>query len=310
MKEYVPWMRQQASGYLAVDEVYDGPFAIVYGVDPKAQIVVWYRILKEVTKEEVRNFLIQTRFLVGSVKGVTTDGSPLYPDVIQKVFPHARHQICRFHCLMDLNKAVLKVLTGIRRDLAQKVKKLRRGRPKPGHGAKDDVNRILRTELFDRRTLWVKKHLTPRENRILRQLCRKRPLLRDLRTLVELSYDLFDRRCRRETALKKLNRLRSLGAFEQHEALSGVLKKIRSKNLEQALWFLDDKLLESTSNAVERRNRRLRKFQKMVYRVRSERALEGRIKHDCLRDKKAKSRQMALERAKRLFPATFRRAIC
>jgi len=91
----------------------------------------------------------------------------------------------------------------------------------------------------------------------------------------------------------------------QHDALSGVLKKVRPKNLEQALWFLDDGLLESTSNAVERRNRRHRNFQKTAYRVRTRRAIEGRIRHDCLRDKKSKSRQMALERAKRLFPATF-----
>jgi hypothetical protein len=303
-------MQKQFSGYLAIDEIYDGPFAIVYAVDPKAQIVVWYRILEEVTKDEIRKFLIQIRFLVGSVKGVTTDGSPLYPETIREIFPHARHQVCRFHCLMELNKAALKVITGLRRELAQKVKKLPRGRPKRGQGAKDDPVRKLKTELFDRRTLWVKKHLTPREHKTLRWLCRKRPLLRDLRSLVEWVYDLFDRRCRRETALKKLKRLRFLRAFERHKALSSVLKKLRSKTLEQALWFLDDKLLESTSNAVERRNLRHRKFQKTVYRVRTKGAIDGRIKHDCLRDKKMKSQKIALERAKRLFPATFRRAIC
>lgn len=310
MTEYVPWMREQFSGYLAIDEIYDGPLAILYAVDPKMELGVWYRILDEVSKEEVRKFFIQIRFLVGSVKGVTTDGSPLYPEVLQDVFPHARHQICRFHCLMDLNKAILKVLTGVRRGLAARVKKLKRGRPRAGQGAQDDPARRLKKDLFDHRTLWVKRRLSARDEKILKRLCRGRPLLRDLRKLADLVYDLFDRRCRRETALRKLARLRSLRTFGRHKVLANVLKKIRSKNLEQALWFLDDKMLESTSNAVERRNRRHRKFQKTVYRVRAKKAIDGRIKHDFLRDKKLKSRKMALAQAKRLFPGVFRRLIC
>jgi hypothetical protein len=47
--------------------------------------------------------------------------------------------------------------------------------------------------------------------------------------------------------------------------------------LEQALTLLDDTLLPATSNAVERGNRRHRKRQKSVYRVRSKVCLEGRI---------------------------------
>jgi hypothetical protein len=45
-------------------------------------------------------------------------------------------------------------------------------------------------------------------------------------------------------------------------------KKVFSPTLEKALTFLDDKLLPATSNAVERGNRRHRKMQKSVYRVR------------------------------------------
>jgi hypothetical protein len=46
------------------------------------------------------------------------------------------------------------------------------------------------------------------------------------------------------------------------------LKKVFAPTLEKALIFLDDKLLPAISNAVEKGNRRHRKMQKSVYRVR------------------------------------------
>ena len=66
--------------------------------------------------------------------------------------------------------------------------------------------------------------------------------------------------------------------------------------------FLDDKLLPATSNAVERGNRRHRKMQKSVYRVRSKVCLEGRIALDMIRESHAESRDhttQALHKARR-----------
>src|SRR5262249_23287612 len=61
---------------------------------------------------------------------------------------------------------------------------------------------------------------------------------------------LFDPRCRTQTALEKLATLRrQLLRFPQEGA---TLKKRFSPTLEKALPFLDDKLLPSTPNAVER----------------------------------------------------------
>ncbi len=62
----------------------------------------------------------------------------------------------------------------------------------------------------------------------------------------------FDRRCRTDTALGKLARLRRFRSVGQ------TLQKLSSPNLEKALTFLDDRLVGSTSNAVERGNRRYR----------------------------------------------------
>ena len=45
---------------------------------------------------------------------------------------------------------------------------------------------------------------------------------------------------------------------------------------------LDERLLGTTSNAVKRGNRQYRKMQKTVYRVRTKRAIEGRLALDLL----------------------------
>ena len=85
-----------------------------------------------------------------------------------------------------------------------------------------------------------------------------------------------------DTALKKLACLRrKIGRFA---ALADTLKKLWSPNLEKALTFLDDSLLPSTSNAVERANRRHRKMQKSIYRVRTAAHLRERIAVDMQRD--------------------------
>ena len=90
---------------------------------------------------------------------------------------------------------------------------------------------------------------------------------------------MFDRRCRTDTALAKLAKLRQRVRRFKH--VGKILNKLRSPNLDKALTFLDDKLLPSTSNAVERGNRRHRKMQKTVYRVRTQEHIHNRSPWTC-----------------------------
>jgi hypothetical protein len=92
---------------------------------------------------------------------------------------------------------------------------------------------------------------------------------------MEQVYALFDRRCRTQTALAKLAKLRR--RVQRFTALRATLKKLFAPTLDKALTFLDDKLLPSTSNAVERGNRRYRKRQKQVYRVRTQGQIRARL---------------------------------
>ena len=75
------------------------------------------------------------------------------------------------------------------------------------------------------------------------------PKLRTLRDIMEEVYRLFDRRCRTDTALARLEKLRQ--RVRRFKRLGRALDTFSSPNLEKALLFLDDKLLGATSNAEE-----------------------------------------------------------
>ena len=105
-------------------------------------------------------------------------------------------------------------------------------------------------------------------------------------------YALFDRRCRPQTALAKLAKLRR--HVQRFTTLGDTLKKLFAPTLEKALTFLDDTLLPSTSNAVERGNRRYRKMQHNVYRVRTQAQIRARLALDMWREAQAEGRQQTL----------------
>ncbi len=280
--EYEPWVLARFSGYLCIDEAYDGSYCIIYAVDPKYRKRVAFKIIEgEPSKEQVLEFLQYLKDLGLKVLGITTDGSPLYPEPIRQVFPSAKHQVCIFHIIKEINELVLKAVARYRRQLPPPAKR-KRGRPSKDEKAPEDKYKRLREGLWEHRYLFVKKRLRKKEAKILKSLCRGHPVLADLRLLVDLAYKLFDRRCKIETARKKLEKIRKSKRFRKISKLDPIIKKLCSRNLEKALEFLDDPMLEATSNAVEGVNRRHRKMQKTIYRVRTKLTIENRIKLDMI----------------------------
>ena len=220
------------------------------------------------------------------VRGVTTEGSALYPEAIAEMFPGAAHQVCEFHVLKEITHDVLKAVAKIRKALFAQIPKLGRGRPRPEHQKRAEQAHRMRErigELFSNRHLFVRHGLTKAEQQKMTRISRGHGDLRALRGLMDQVYTLFDRRCRTETALGKLAKLRS--GLSRFKHLGKVLSKLHSPNLEKALAFLDDKMLEATSNSVERANRRHRKMQKSIYRVRTHTSLTHRMALDMLRDR-------------------------
>ena len=289
--EYLNIAFEDFSGYIAIDEVYDDRFCILSLVDNHTYKRLMFRVLEHAPSAEDILALLQAfqeilhrRNLI--VQGITTDGSSLYTEPVRTVFPGVKHQICEFHVKKETNKAVLKEVAQVRKELGKtKTKRSKRGRPTEEEKATIKKNDRIQEKigaLFEHRYLFVQKELSAKERKKFLEITRGLPELRKLREFVEEVYRLYDRRCRRQTALAKLSRLRE--QLKRSKRLSQVLKKIESPTLARSLVFLDDKKLPSTSNAVERGNRRFRKMQKTVYRVRTHRNITNRIALDMFRD--------------------------
>jgi hypothetical protein len=295
--EHLDWALSDFSGYIAADELYDGPFCILSLVDNRTYKRLTYHVLRGAPKAtDVEAFFRRFQADLGArglaVRGITTDGSALYPEPIAAVFGDVPHQVCTFHVLREVVNAVLSAVAQERKRLTATAPKLPRGRPGTT-AARRAARRKKRIEdkvgdLFAHRHLFVQRQLTPAERRTLLRITRGLPQLRTLRALMGDVYRLFDRRCRTATALAKLAALRA--RLRRFGRLREVLKKLRSPGLEKALVFLDERLLGATSNAVERGNRRYRKMQKTVYRVRTQRAIEGRLALDLQRERQGDGR--------------------
>jgi hypothetical protein len=299
---YLDWGLADFSGYIAADELYDGPFCVLSIVDNRTFKRLLYQVLDhDPDHADIRAFFhrfhMALRLRGLKLKGVTTDASPLYPEPLREVFGDVPHQICEFHIIKELTKAILRAVAKVRKQLAAQKPVGKRGRPTTT-AAKRTTRRRKRlqqkiADLFEHRHLFVQHDCTPVERRTLQKITRGLPQLRTLRDLMEEVYRLFDRRCRTDTALAKLAKLRQ--RVRRFKTVGKVLSKLESSNIEKALTFLDDKLLPSTSNAVERGNRRHRKMQKTVYRVRTREHVHNRIALDMLRDSQKEGRGQTIK---------------
>jgi hypothetical protein len=289
------------SGYLAIDEVYDGPFCILSVVDNRRYNRLAFSVLDhDPTHDDARAFLEELKGQLEKrqcpVRGITTDGSSLYPKVLEELWPDVRHQLCEFHVLKEITKAILHALAKLRKEMTAKLPKQPRGRPRKeqqGRARKTARQKQRVADLFEHRYLFVRHHLSPAPRERLHKLTRGLRQLRTLREIMEEVYRLFDRRCKTQTALKKLERLRR--RVRRFKKLGKSLNKLKSPNLEKALVFLDDRLLGATSNAVERSNRRFRKAQNSIYSARTKEHLEERLALDMQREQRTAKRACSLK---------------
>lgn len=301
---FLDWALEAFSGYVAVDELYEGPYCVLSAVDNRQDKRMLYTVLDhDPTHDDIKAFLGRLKTALDArdlaLQGITTDGSALYPEPIVQVFGAVPHQLCTFHVIAELVKGILRALASERKRLETSKPKLKRGRP----SSKDkEARRLARkskriqqkiSDVFQHRFMFVKRRLTPSERKRLMSITRGLPHLRKLREIMEHVYALFDRRCRTHTALGKLAKLRCW--VKRFTWIGDTLKKVFSPTLEKALTFLDDKLLPATSNAVERGNRRHRKMQKSVYRIRSKACLVARIALDMIRESRAEERQQTTQ---------------
>src|SRR4051812_24479719 len=166
--DYLDWALDGFSGYIAADELYDGPFCVLSIVDNRAFKRLCYEVLDhDPTHGDIRAFFQRFQAALASrglhLLGITTDGSELYPQPIAEVFGAIEHQVCRFHILAELNRAVLHAVAQVRKHLVAQKPMLSRGRPSTPE-AKRKVRRRRHLErksgdLFAHRHLFVKRQL-------------------------------------------------------------------------------------------------------------------------------------------------------
>jgi phage tail protein X len=179
--DFLDWALADFSGYVAADELYDGPFCILSAVDNRRYKRILYDVLDhDPTHDDIRAFLgrLQTALVARDLTlcGVTTDGSALYPAPLAEVFGEVPHQICTFHMVAEVVKAVLGAVASARKGLAAQQPKLRKGRPST-LAAKQAARTKKRlaaqcAALFAARSLFVQRHLNKTERKTLWRVSR------------------------------------------------------------------------------------------------------------------------------------------
>src|SRR5216117_4320001 len=93
--DFLDWALADFSGYVAADELYDGPFCMLSAVDNRCYKRILYDVLDhDPNHEDIRAFLgrlktaLEARDL--TLCGVTTDGATLYPEPLREVFGKVR----------------------------------------------------------------------------------------------------------------------------------------------------------------------------------------------------------------------------
>ena len=174
--DFLDWALADFSGYVAADELYDGPFCMLSAVDNRRYKRLLYDVLDhDPTHEDIRAFLGRLKTALTArdltLLGITTDGSALYPVPLAEVFGGVRHQLCAFHIVADVAKRCLGAVASARKGLAAKQPKLPRGRPstpaaKQAARTKKRLD-VQRAALFTHRYLFVQRHLSKTERKTL-----------------------------------------------------------------------------------------------------------------------------------------------
>jgi len=192
--DFLDWALAAFSGYVAADEVYDGPFCILSAVDTRCYKRILYEVLEhDPTHADIRAFLGRLKMALVArgltLYGVTTDGSALYPEPLREVFGDVPHQICTFHIVAEVSKAVLGAVASARKGLAAQQPKLRKGRPSTPaakQAARTKKRRAAQcAALFSARHLFVQRRLNKTERKLLWRVRRGLPPLQALRAIME-----------------------------------------------------------------------------------------------------------------------------
>jgi hypothetical protein len=277
---YRQWSLEHFSGTLCLDEIHLGHRTLLLATDPLGDFPIAFALVSANDQDHMGRFLHNLKHLGFLPQVVVTDGSTLYPKLLATVWPRARHQLCVFHVLQDLNGCVLDAVRRLRRRHAQTGgRKRRRGRrrkararAKAGTTRKDQAYFI-----WKHRYLLVTRadHLTGRQRRWLTQMFEYLPELRRLRAFVLQVHQLFDPTRRFRPVANQWAKLVDNPEYLADPDLARALAMLTPEKFEKMTAYLDSPLGKRvrTNNHVERANRRLRYLEKVRYKWRRRRTI-------------------------------------
>jgi len=213
---------------------------------------------------------------------VITDGSELYPKLLAELWPEARHQLCVFHVIKDINEHVLDAVKRMRRNwpAGEPGRRRRRAPTKAQRAYAKRRKKTLKEQahfVFKHRHLIVtrKENLTDQQRKDLRKMFEYLPALRTLRTFAERLYSLFAPEQSEHQAYCRRAGLVQNAAFAQVPELAKALQMLDDVRFPKMIAFLKSPAAKRmrTNNHVERTNRKLRYYEKVRYKWRQRRSI-------------------------------------
>jgi hypothetical protein len=282
LPEYRQWTLENFSGTLCIDEIHLGHRTLLLATDPLSDFPVAFALVSANDQDHLRRFLGNLRQHSFLPQVVVTDGSNLYPKVLAEVWPQARHQLCVFHVLKDINGHVLDAVRRLRRQHAQaRGRKRRRGRPSKAQRRARRCQDTTRKEqayfVWKQRYLLVMRpeHLSGRQRRWLSRMFEYIPGLRRLRAFVLRVHGLFETDLSARQACNRWLALDALAEYVNDPDLAKALAMLTAEKFDKMIAYLDSPLGQRvrTNNHVERTNRRLRYLEKVRYKWRRRRTI-------------------------------------
>jgi transposase-like protein len=282
MSEYREWTKERFSGSLCVDELHLGHRTLLMATDPVADMVVGFALVSHNDHEHMRGFLGNLKNQGFTPKIVITDGSPLYPAVLQELWPDAQHQLCVFHLLKEINKDILDALRRLRKQAfpPRKSRKGKRGRPSKAQAkartrAKQQQDRS--TFVWEHRYLVVTAPETMKEQDWidLAMMMRYVPGLRQLRQFALQVRAVLDPKIGRGRAWSRFRKLQGHKRYQNDADLRRALNKLRREKFSKVISYLNWNHATKirTNNHVERMNRSIRLKEKVRYGWRKRRSV-------------------------------------
>jgi len=279
---YHQLVRDKFSGTLCVDELHLGRFTLLLATDPIADLPVGFALVSKNDQDHLRRFLTNLKNRGVLPKVVVSDGSNLYPTVLAEVWPTARHQLCIFHVLKDVNDLIVAGVRRLARGLQRRGnagRKRKRGRPsKKQQAARAAAGPTLAEKagfILANRFLIVKKasDLDEPQKETLDTLFAYLPTLYTLWTFAGAARDLFEKEARVQTLWQRRALLLRTAAYQEVPELEKAMKLLEGKQFKKMVAFVYSPVGQKvrTNNHVERANRWLRFWEKLRYKWRRRR---------------------------------------